>query len=369
MRIPSVVEPSAGLAPLTPAQVAREFRRALDAGASLEPAGSARKQPRSLLSRGYTPKYKLRLFDATYYVTPPRQNEDLRFFVAYVRLGEGDPSEWRIFPRLFYKDVSLTWRSASHYIRSHHENWIGKGDLREVEDDGGRVEESHEFTTDLPLEIQTGLETVCAGARRFPYDDVATDLVLRRAPDHRIEPYADFVAPRRRAAADPRNLLNGGREIARFTRKGDPTSLHFVKGFEPDFSARGIVERSQMRSRLYGGSVRRFRIVSRNRKAQYLFVAGPHQTFIASAQATTTDLSTFGVRTIDALVDEHLLLPGYEYHFMDETQDPPVLHSQIPERFVGEASEVDPSRADASAWLDQVPVIREFRRKVLRRRS
>ena len=366
MRIESRVVSSARIAPLTPTQVAREFRRALDAGASLESAGSTKNRPRSLLTLGYTPKYKLRLFDATYYVSPPRQNEDLRFFVAYVRLGEGDPGEWRIFPRLFYKDISLTWRAASHYIRSSSENWIGKGDLKVVEREGEEFEESNEFTTDLPLEIQTALETICTNARRIPYDDAAVERVLRRGGANRLEPFQDFVAPRRRAAEEPRNLVNRGRPVARFSRRNDPTSLRFAKGFEPDFT-KGVVERSRLDSRMYGGHLRRFRIVSRNRLAQYLFVTGPRHTFIASVQATTTDLSSFGVRTIDATVDEDLLLPGFEYHFMDETVSPPFLHSQIPEGFAGAASAVDPSRADASAWLDRVPVVREFRRKVLRR--
>jgi hypothetical protein len=181
-----------------------------------------------------------------------------------------------------------------------------------------------------------------------------------------MEPFQDFVAPRRRAAADPRNLVNRGRPIARFTRRNDPTSLRFVKGFEPDFT-RGVVERSRLRSRMYGGNLRRFRIVSKNGRAQYLFVTGPRHSFIASVQATTTDLSSFGVRTIDAAVDEDLLLPGFEYHFWDDSVEPPELHSQIPEGFAGKASVVDPSRADASAWLDRVPVIREFRRRVLGR--
>jgi hypothetical protein len=366
MRIESRIVPSARIAPLTPPQVAREFRRALDAGASLEPAGSTRKRPRSLLTLGYTPKYKIRLFDATYYISPPRQNEDLRFFVAYVRLGEGDPGEWRIFPRLFYKDISLAWRAASHYIRTASENWIGKGDLKLVERDGEEFEESNEFTTDLPLEIQTALEVICTGARRIPYDDAAVSRVLRPGGPDRLEPFQDFVAPRRRAAGDPRNLVNRGRAIARFSRRNDPTSLRFTKGFEPDFG-KGVVERSRLKSRMYGGNLRRFRIVSRNGLAQYLFVSGPRHAFIASVQATTTDLSSFGVRTIDANVDEDLLLPGFEYHFMDESVSPPVLHSQIPEGFAGETSVVDRSRADASAWLDRVPVIREFRRKVLRR--
>jgi len=366
VRIESRVAPSAKIAPLTPAQVAREFRRALDAGASLEPAGSARRRPRSLLTQGYTPRHKIRLFDATYYVSPPRQNTDLRFFVSYVRLGEGDPVSWRIFPRLFYKDISLTWRAASHYVRSASENWIGKGDLKTVVRDGEEFEESNEFTTDLPLEIQTALETILVESKKIQKDDAAVGRVLRRGGNDRMEPFQDFVAPRRRAAADPRNLVNRGRLIARFTRKNDPTSLRFVKGFEPDFG-KGVAERSRLKSRMYGGKLQRFRIVSRNQLAQYLFVTGPRHTFIASVQSTTTDLSTFGVRTIDASVDEDLLLPGFEYHFWDESVSPPELHSQIPEGYAGEASAVDPSRADASAWLDRVPVIRDFRRRVLGR--
>jgi hypothetical protein len=43
-----------------------------------------------------------------------------------------------------------------------------------------------------------------------------------------------------------------------------------------------------------------------------------------------------------------------------------VLVNQIPAGFVGAASEFDPSRADASPWLDRLPVIREFRRKILK---
>ena len=60
-------------------------------------------------------------------------------------------------------------------------------------------------------------------------------------------------------------------ELDRFTRAGDPTSLRFARGFEPDF-ARGIVERSSSNSRLYGGRLRRFRILSRNQQVQYLFL-------------------------------------------------------------------------------------------------
>ena len=94
-------------------------------------------------------------------------------------------------------------------------------------------------------------------------------------------------------------------------------------------------------------------------------MASPRSVWIVPPQATTTELMSYGVRTIDVLVDDDLCIPGFEYHFLDESEDPPVMFSQIPEGFVGPANEFDSSRADVSPWLDQLPVVREFRRRVL----
>jgi hypothetical protein len=360
VRLETRIVPSSRPARATPAQVAREFRRLLEAGFRLHPAGRARRAPRMLLTRGYTPRYRIDLFDTTVYLTHLRQNPDVRFFVAYV-VQAGSRV---VHPRIFYKDVSLIWRSASHVVRTDGENWIGKGDLRSVVVDGEEHEVSAEETTDLPLELDAALEALCRSARRVPRDDVALELVLRGGHSRRIEPYRDFTAPRRCAAADPRNLVNGGRPIARFTRPGDPASLRFTPGFAPDFAG-GVLERHTLKSRLYGGTVRRFRILSRNRKIQYLFFAGPHHAWIIPPQALTTQLSTYAVRTVDVIAPEELCIPGFEYHFVDDTVDPPVLHSQIPEGFVGLPSEHDPARADASRWIEALPVVREFRRRVL----
>jgi hypothetical protein len=308
----------------------------------------------------------MELFDTVFYLTRVRQNSDIRFFVAYVVQRVGARGRRTAYPRIFYKDVSLVWRAASHYVRSENENWIGKGDVRLGEQDGEEVLWSAEDTTDLPLEIQTALEDLIRQPGAIRTDERAVDLVLRRGPDDRIEAYRDFTAPRRRAQSDPRNLVNGGKSVASFRRHDDPTSLRFVKGFEPDFAS-GILDESRSVSRLYGGKLRRFRILSSNRKIQYLFMAGPWSVWIVPPQATTTELMSFGVRTVDVLIDDDLCIPGFEYHFLDESEDPPVMFSQIPDGFAGPANEFDPSRADVSPWLDQLPVIREFRRKVLAR--
>jgi hypothetical protein len=374
--IPERIVPSSTPVDMTPGRVAREFRSLLRAGATLRPAGEARHDPLALLSRGYTPKYKIALFDTVFYLTNIRQNPELRFFVAYVAQsrvrrggargtgGPPDPAKTNLYPRIFYKDVSLIWRSASHFVHTEDVLWVGKGDVRTWVEDGHEHTSSVESTTDLPLEVQTALEGLIRKTRSVPFDEVALELILHRAPESRIRPYRDFTEPRRRAAADSRNLVNGGKSVAYFTRRNDPTSLRFAAGFEPDFKA-GLIERSTSTSGLYGGKVRRFRILSRNREIQYLFFAGPKQVWIIPPQATTTELSSYGVRTVDVIADEDAFVPGYEYHFMDESEDPPVLHTQIPEGYAGRPSPQDESRVDASPWLDRLPVIAEFRRKVL----
>jgi hypothetical protein len=351
--IPRRVVASAALAPLTPRRVEREFTARLASGARLWCDGSLRARPEKLLALGYRPRCRIDLFDTTYYLSAMRQNEDLRFSVGYVC----EPT--RIFARLFYKDVSLIWRAASHFARSARENWIGKGDVRVIRDGAWDIEVSDESTTDLPFEVQDAFELHSRAAKLVRYDLDAVARVLRRGPDDRIRAYESFTEPRRRARANKRNLVNGGQPVARFDRAGDPASLRFAVGFEPDFT-RGVLAHTTMNSSLYGGPVRRFRILSRNRVIQYLFMASPRQVWIIPPQATTTELSSFGVRTIDVAVDGDLCVPGWEYHGSPDDLD------QIPRGFAGEFHPRDPSRADASPWLERLPVIRTFRRTVLR---
>jgi hypothetical protein len=224
---------------------------------------------------------------------------------------------------------------------------------------------SCEETTNLPLEIQAALDALALRSARPRRDPRAVGLLLRQAPDHRIEPYEDFAAPRRRARRDPRNRVHGGRDVAWFARAGDPASLRFAPGFEPDFR-RGVLEASRSPSRFYGGRVRKFRILSRNRRIQYQFVAAPRQAWIIPPQALTTEITSYGVRSVDVHAAEELCIPGYEYSFVDHSTRPPTHHSQIPEGFAGEPSDLDPARVDASAWIERLPVIRAFRREVLR---
>ncbi len=359
------ITPSRPLDPRTPAAIDREFRKLISLGMVLRAAGAARKRPTAILTRGYAPRYAFSLFGTRFFVSVVRQNPELRFCVAWVvpPPRRGRPLE--AFARIFYKDLSLVWRAASHVAYDRDGAlWIGKGDVREYRADGHVMVESIESTTDLPLEIQTALETCSRRTGKTRADAAILRAVLQRAPASRVEPFPEFTAPRARAFADPGKRIHGGRSIARFRRRGDPASLEFAKGFEPDF-ARGIVEIDRTKSHLYHGPIRRFRILSKNRQIQYLFLAGRRQVWIIPPQSLSTELSSFGLRMVDVVADEDLCIPGYEYHYFDEDADPPALYTQIPKGYAGGPCAEDPNKADASPWLEALPVVKRFRRRVL----
>jgi hypothetical protein len=358
--IPTAVVAGVDPDPRSERQIARELHALIADGAELRCAGAAQDHPLRLFTLGYTPKARIDLFDTRFYLTHPRQNPDLRFLVAYVVQRDPVSGNTAIYPRILYKDISLIWRTASHLFWHGDDMWIGKGDTR-VERRGEYLEEeSIEATTDLPLEMQDAVESVNRRVRRPRHDVEVLALVLRNSARHRVRPFRDFLEPRRRAAANPRNLVHGGRKVLRFTRRGDPTSLVIARGYEPDFE-HGLIEQSAGSSSLYGGTVRRLRLLSKNRLIQYLFLVGPEHAWLAPPQALTTELSSFGVRTVDVVADEDVFVPGYEYHFVDDGPDGPALHSQIPEGYAGALHEHDDTRADASAWLDRLPILRDLR--------
>ena len=110
----------------------------------------------------------------------------------------------RIYPHLFSKDYSLVWRSPSHFIRSENENWMGKGDVRWVLDaEGEEILATFEETTNLPLEIQGALDDLTRRSARPRNDLRAVGRLLRRAPDHRLEPYEDFAGSAPAGAGEP----------------------------------------------------------------------------------------------------------------------------------------------------------------------
>ena len=344
-------------------EVRKEFAKVLET-ARVSIAGQARNQVETFLKRN-PPRYLLELFDTRFFLTDVKQIPELRFYLAYVVQPSGKANRYRCFPRIFYKDLSLAWRSASHFSVDDGEIWVGKGDVRRTEANGYETIESFEATTDLPLEMQTALEKILAYVKKPGGGRQLLDMVLRKSHPDRVEPYSDFVQPRVAAQKNPSNLIAGGKSIARFVRKNDPTSLKILKGYEPDFSKPGIVEHSFSESKLYGGRLDRFRILSTNRVIQYFFIAAPKHVWILPPQATTTQISSYGVRTIDVIADDDLFIPGYEYHHYEETPSGTELYSQIPPGFAGAVCPHDDAKADASPWLDKISLIQEFRKRLM----
>ena len=344
---------------LSPRQVLTRFQERL-AQATLRPAGEAREHP-SAFADAYRPRALVHLFDAEYWLTDMHHDEYVNFLVAYVGLRSPRGKVRSLYPRIFYKDSSLVWRVASHLIWEEDEHWIGKGDVRWEQREDGEYLTSAEETTNLPYELQTALDQI---SRRRPsrYDPDAVPLVLRRAKQHRTQPFADFSTPRRKA--EQRAQINRGKPVARFRRPGDPSSLVFTQGFAPDFQ-RGLIEVQESGSRLYGGTIQKYRFLSHNRQIQYQVVSSPTHVFVNHPQTLTTELMSYGTRTLDVHGDDDAFLPGFEYHFYDESTDPPTLYSQIPAGYAGVVGDPDPERADASPWLEKLPVVREFRRVVL----
>ena len=366
--IPTEIIPSVKSCDLSPRKVGSEFMSLLESGWPLKISGLARTQPDLLFSKWLKPKFKIELFGNLFYFTNVRQIPELRFFVCYfVQPKKGKSSanaKSPIYPRIIYKDLSLSWRTASHFTFQDEEIWVGKGDVRSEFRDGEEMIVSAEETTDLPTEMQTAVERLIALGSKPRSGNGILDLVLKRAAGDRVEPFRDFIAPREKAQSNKKNLIHGNKPIARFTRANDPRSHKFVKGFEPDFK-NGIIEKSTSKSQLYGGMLRRFRILSTNKLVQYYFIAGAAHVWIIPPQATTTELSSYGVRTIDVIADDDLFLPGYEYHYYEETENGMELYSQIPTGFAGDVCPRDDAKADASPWLNEIPIIKKFRREVL----
>ena len=356
--IPSLIVRNVSVADKTPRQVAREFRRLLAAGYELRVDGQAKSAPEDLLSRGYVPKYEIELFGTRFFLCNLRISHELKLMPAYVLLppqpGRRKPT---LHARVFYKDSSLVWRVASHYINTPEDQWIGKGAIKWVRKRGVEGPESAEETTNLPFEMQAALDDAGQRSPRAKNDDSVLFLILRNAPARRMQPYSDFETPRKKAMAVPANRINNNRSIAVFTDENDPASLKFTRGFEPDFKA--VIDIAVTNSKMYGGEVRKYRIASRNRRIQYLFVAGPHHVWLVYPQSLTVELSSYGVRTIDVIADEEISIPGYE--FFDNGGGGQV-DDQIPPGYAGLVCPYDPDRADASPWNDRMPIVRAFRR-------
>jgi len=345
-------------------KIQQQFKQLLKIGYSLHVAGLAKYLKPDYLVRTRPPLHHIELYGVQYFLTDIRRDIGFRYFVAYIVMPQhkDTPRSQRkkIYARIFYKDSSLIWRSASHLINTDGDLWVGKGDVKPVFEDGEIEYYSAEETTNLPFEIDAALDNISRKTKEVIQDKKAMSLVLHNAPEGRILPYADFSAPRKKAMNNPNFAINKNQKIAWFTNPTNPRSLKFAAGYQPDFR-NGLIDTSESFSKIYHGAIKKYRIASLNREIQYLFIHAPKQVWIIPPQPIDNLLTSYGVRTVDADADDDLCLPGFEYHYLMDPSDPSSLYSQIPIGYAGKTSDVDPDRADASPWIEAMPVIKKFR--------
>ena len=357
--LPRTVVANVAVMALSERQVRTRFLQLLESGYGLRFDGAPQADPRAILRSGYTPKYSIELFGTRFFACKLRDVDGIKVIPAYVIPAPGEPGSQKIFARAFYKDSSLVWRAASHYINQEGDRWIGKGAVKWVSKRGERGWFSAEETTNLPFELQAALDSVGRSHSRRGSDHKVLSLFLRNAPAGRVEPYQDFTGPRQRAMANAQDRINGGRPVAWFEDDHDPRSLRFAQGFAPDFAQ--VIDLSEAKSRMYGGRIQKIRIASGNGLIQYLFVVAPKHIWIVHAQSLTMQLSSFGLRTVDVIADEELFIPGYEFYDHSGNGE---ADDQIPAGFAGAICPGDPDRADASPWNDLLPIVRAIRRQL-----
>ncbi|MCX5701739.1 MAG: methyltransferase domain-containing protein, partial [Candidatus Omnitrophica bacterium] len=296
-----------------------------------------------LLQNGFVPQYKISLNGMDYYLSKPytSQRNGRPYFIGFLHRINPETGVEEIFARTIYKSNSQNiWRIASSEGPG---GWIGKG----LED---------EMTTNAPLEIQSSLEKLCLDNGKLEikegfYDD--------------LEKRADFKSPEEfnHTILLHGEELNGGISIGSFAETGNPESYRFQNGFEPDFN-NGVIEEFNTYSPIYG-DVESYRMLSNNKQVQFVFnVDRENRVWIGAVQSVTPRFTRFGVRAdridIGAMEMENIegvnrpvdiLMPASEYD------------TQIPKGYIG--NHKADRYYDASPFIDKIPVIKEFRQKVL----
>ncbi len=316
-----------------------------------------------LMNAGFQPHYKIVVNGVAYYVSEPYTPSHGRAsFVYYFYRKNPKTGEEEIFTRSVYRSNSQNvLRVASH--RRPERRWIGKG--------------LGQATTTLPLELQSTFEKIYQTAlSKGKLEKKEAFYEILRAKDSHM-PADSFmksmIAYERGEEAEQKDekepeeqILIGkfnehDRDQIEFIKgemifpRGIPETFGFTPGFEPDFE-NGVVETFETDNPVYGGKVTSYRIISKNKEAQYLFnVDMKGRVWIGDVQGTHSEITRFGVRKNTIYIPSDFLTPANEYE------------SEIPEGYKGEWQHSD--YWDASAYIDKLPVVQEFRDKVLNKLS
>jgi len=336
----------------------RRFKEALDQGIPLriyapEDEDDIPVTYEYLALEGHAPLHRIRFGDDTYYISRPFIGPDNRIsFIAYCQHIDSRDNKPKLFVNEFYFSGShAVWRAASHRAWG----WIGKG--------------VDEHSQTLPLEIIPFLNRIVEKAGNIETREYDLFKILGIGgiipAESQIFTHVDVLNGQRAA---PELDLTGSRRIVVAEEvslaPADSDELHRYRfpdeGYKPDFTSKKIL-RYPSRNDVYG-RITHYRILSRNKKLQYLFnVSEEGLVWIGSVQSVSKDLNRQGVRqdAPNIIVPPTLLQAPYDY--------PSEIVKNLPQGYLGDDHPGHPEYASAAKFTEKIDLVVEFRAEVLSR--
>jgi len=224
---------------------------------------------------------------------------------------------------------------------------MGKGDVRwyatSTATRSSHVRGDHEPAARDPGRTRRADSALRASARRHPRRRPSAAPCARSPPSSRTR--LSRAAAARAVGAAQSDPPRPRRRVVHAPQR--PDSLRFAPGSSPTRARRGRGEP------LFTASTAARSAVPdpvAHRRIQYQFVGGPRTPGSSRPRPLHRDHAV-GVRAIDVHAARSCASRASEYCYVDETTQPPTLHSQIRKASPESRASSTPSRLDASAWI------------------
>jgi len=300
------------------------------------------------LDRGLMPSHKFSVESGeVFYVSDPfvDPTSQKTVFLVYLKHIPKDGTAPQIFVNAYYRsDSQNVWRAASHQGVGENAWWIGKGYDEQYQTLPSAVQEKLEGLKNSAAAIPTkeGFYKVLGLGEEHPYDPAIMQSVM---------------------LSQIKNIVNPiGLSKSLFQ------TPQYERGLRPDFTSCRTYETQSL---LYGGKVTTYVVSSEDGAVEYLFnvavVNGVTKVWIGGLQYAHPKLTRQGIPSVPINAPWFYMTPAFEYASNIETLKTKMgvdLSSYMrpqniyrPEKYI-----------DMSSFLDQLPIIKDFRAQVLNER-
>lgn len=290
------------------------------------------------------PAHKIVFGNYKYFISPLFDIGGRPACICYFYRPADNGNGHELYVRAFYKSNShAIWKVDSHRVHikpsddkeldEARKGWFGKGINQE--------------SVTLPSEIQSSMNEIISAhygqnlAQNKKLNNSFYRVVLKESTRR---PPKEFT---RSMVYEPEI----SKRFAHFKKPNDPESLEIYAGYGPELDKPPLEKYSEYNEH-YRGIVDSYVINSKNGALHYIFnVSKKRKVWISAVQSSSALLTRFGVKREKIKVPTGLMVQAQEY--LDE----------IPKGFAGKR--VHSVYYDASAWVDKLPINKEFREKVL----